>query len=319
MLLHIRIEEGNCGYGIELRLIELHTIRVMFLLIKLLDIDLESRLTDESHVKENIVTDQDVLLFQELRQFRHGLKRSGCSLDHLFCNAGKFFCFIRDRNARVNHRCKYTGLRVVSVFSLFIADRRDLEKSFSGAVQTCRLDIERYIFFADVICDTVTVIDKVAFHTEDQLKARNFALFLTLFICRICIVKALYDAMVGDRAGRMPHSVRRLDQILRLDDRILLTHLRMGMKLDTLLFRIIHTLFRRLRHIEALDTGIDLSVKLAISDGGGNPDVSAFSEFVIQLVRIFRRGKENTVHRIRVIGKEELIKDHVLILADQTL
>ena len=58
MLLHIRIEEGNCGYGIELRLIELHTIRVMFLLIKLLDIDLESRLTDESHVKENIVTDQ---------------------------------------------------------------------------------------------------------------------------------------------------------------------------------------------------------------------------------------------------------------------
>ncbi len=325
MFRHIRIEECNRRNSIDLRLIELHTIRVMLLLIELLDIDLETGLPDESHIEEDIMSDEDIFFLQEFREFRHGFKRRRCPLDHLFSNAGKFFCFIGDRKTRIDHRSEYAGLRIIPVFSLFIADRRDLEKSFSGAVQTCRLDIERYeaiqryIFFADVICDTVTVIDKVTLHAEDQLKARNFALFLAFFISGIRIIKSLHDTMVSDRAGRMTHAVCRFDQILRLDDSIFFTHLRMGMEFDTLFFRKIHTLFRRLRDIESLDRGIDLPVKLTISDGSGNSDISAFSELVIQLVSIFRRWKQNAVHRICIIGKEELIKDHVLILSDQTL
>ena len=93
----------------------------------------------------------------------------------------------------------------------------------------------------------------------------------------------------------------------------------MGMKFDTLFFGGIFSLLRRLGHIETLHGRVDLAVELTVSDRAADADISAFSVFVIQKIRVFRRREENTVNSVCIISEEELIKDHVLILTDQTL
>ena len=132
-----------------------------------------------------------------------------------------------------------------------------------------------------MISDTVAVIDKIAFHAEDQFKSRDIALFLAVFICGICVIKALNDTVVGNGTSRMAHTVRRFDQVLRLDHRILLAHFSVGMKFHTLFFRGIFTLFRRFGDIKALNGRIDLTVELTVSDRTADSDISAFSVLII--------------------------------------
>ena len=80
----------------------------------------------------------------------------------------------------------------------------------------------------------------------------------------------------------MAHTVSRLDQILRLDDCILLTHLRMGVQFDTLLIRQILSFLRSIRYIEALNSRVDLTVKLTVSERRAYADITALSEFIVQ-------------------------------------
>ena len=88
------------------------------------------------------MTDNDIFLFHELGKLGHCLKRCRCSLDHILGDTGQFFCLIRDRNARIDHRREYISFFIFPVLLLFIADRGDLQKTFLRAVQTCGLDIE---------------------------------------------------------------------------------------------------------------------------------------------------------------------------------
>ena len=140
-----------------------------------------------------------------------------------------------------------------------------------------------------MISDAGTIVHEIAFHTEDQFKSRDIALFPAFLPGRIRIVKALYDTVIGNGTGRMPHAVGCFDQHARVDDRILLAHLRMGVKLDPLFFGKVHPRLRRFGAVKPLYGRADLPVKSTVGHRAADTDIArSFREFIIQKIRISR-------------------------------